>query len=323
VARRVQEPFFPGEETILVTNDLRVRTAAALLGLAAVGTSAAGWVDAAPVSLRVVIVLWGGIVAPAFLCVPLARRWIGGPRAAVVSGALFFVLSLHAVVSRHFRLAGAAFAVYATSLTWMLVLAPRIGRAVVVVSRTGRLRRGARGRATACSCSRSRRWWQSRRRRYPFTVWEDAFDHIGFVRRVVTFDSMRPDHVLAWPADATASLAPDHAKALCTPRSPGSGTWPAPTRSLVAAGVLPGFVLAFTAFSQALLRARPLLLLCVALFLLSYAGTAFQLAHAAPYGQNLAAAWYWLLAAVVLSPVRAIAPSRRLVAVAILPSAVR
>jgi hypothetical protein len=306
-----------------VTNNRRVRTAAALLGLAAVGTSAAGWVDAAPVSLRVVIVLLGGIVVPAFLCVPLARRWIGGPRAAVVSGALFFVLSLHAVVSEAFRLGGAAFSVYATSLTWALMLA------YLALGTRGWLSR--RRPATA---------WRPRpgdgvfllvlaalvavaaASRYSFTVWEDAFDHIGYVLRVVTFDSMRPDHVLAWPADAGAALPPDPRKGALHPAIAWiahlANADPAVVWSLLPLVFFPGFVLAFTAFSQALLRARPLLLLCVALFLLSYAGTAFQLAHAAPYGQNLAAAWYWLLAAVVLSPVRAIPPARRLVAVAIL-----
>lgn len=306
-----------------MTNDLRVRTAAALLGLAAVGTSAAGLVDAAPAWLRVAIVLVGGIVAPGFLCVPLARRWIGGPRSAVVSGALFLVLSLHAVWSEAFRLGGAAFSIYATSLTWALLLAylglvarwglfprrpvttwrPRPGDGVFLLALAGLV-------AVAAAS------------RYAFTVWEDAFDHIGFVLRAVTFDSMRPDHILAWPADAAASLPPDPRKGALHPAI----AWivlladadPAVVWSLLPLVFFPGFVLAFTAFSQALLRARPLLLLCVALFLLSYAGTAFQLAHAAPYGQNLAAAWYWLLAAVVLSPARAVLPARRFVAVAVL-----
>jgi hypothetical protein len=306
-----------------VTSDLRVRTAAALVGLAAVGTSAAGWVDATPAPLRVGLVLFGGVVAPAFLCVPIVRRWIGGPRAAVAAGALFFVLSLHAVVSESFRLAGAAFSVYATSVTWMLVLALL---AAVVRSWAFRIRPVASWRPRAGDgvflLALAALVAVAAAARYPFTVWEDAFDHIGFVRRVVTFDSMRPDHLLAWPADATASLAPDPRKGALHPAVAWigqlAGVDPEVVWSLLPLVFFPGFVLAFTAFSQALLRARPLLLLCVALFMLSYAGTAFQLAHAAPYGQNLAAAWYWLLAAVVLSPGRGIRPHRRLVAVAIL-----
>jgi hypothetical protein len=306
-----------------VTNDLRVRTAAALLGLAAVGTSAAGLVDAAPAPLRVAFVLLGGMVVPAFLCVPLARRWIGGSRAAVVAGAVFFVLSLHAMVSEVFRLTGATFSLYAASVTWALVLTflgliarswaqrsrgaaawrPRPNDAVFLLTLTALV-------AVAASS------------RYPFTVWEDAFDHIGYVRRVVTFDSMRPDHLLAWPVDATTSLPPDPRKGALHPAVAWVGHLanadPEVVWSLLSLVFFPGFVLAFTAFSQALLRARPLLLLCVALFLLSYAGTAFQLAHAAPYGQNLAAAWYWLLAAIVLSPARGVRLGKRLVAAAIL-----
>jgi hypothetical protein len=304
-----------------VTHDRRVRTAAAVLGLAAVGTSAAGWVAAAPAPWRAALVLAGGIVVPTILCVPLARRWIGGSRAAVVAGALFFVLSLHAIVSEIFRLAHATFSIYATSLTWILVLAflaliahawarrppaawrPRPGDAVFVIVLTALVAIAALSR-------------------HPFTVWEDAFDHIGYVRRVVTFDSMRPDHLLAWPTDATASLPPDPRKGSLHPTvawvAQLSGADPEFVWSLLPLVFFPGFVLAFTAFSQALLRARPLLLLCMALFLLSYAGTAFQLAHAAPYGQNLAAAWYWLLAAIVLSPARGVRPALRLVAIAIL-----
>lgn len=306
-----------------MTQKVGVRFVAALFGLAAVGMSGAGFLGAAPEPARVAIALFGVVVTPALLLVPLARRWIGGPRAAIVSVALFLVLSLHAVVSEVFRQAGASFLAYASAITWALI----VGFLAILVRSWTRRREPSLPRPWRASDVRflvglgalvAIAAWS----RHGFGVGEDAFDHIGFVRRVIAFDSMRPDHVLAWPVDAGGSLPLDPRKGALHPTvawiAALAAADPAAVWSMLPLVLFPAFVLAFTAFSQALLRSRRLLVVCVALFLLSYAGTAFQLAHAAAYGQNLAAAWYWILAAIALSPTRD-APSRtRLAAVAIL-----
>jgi hypothetical protein len=154
-----------------------------------------------------------------------------------------------------------------------------------------------------------------------YTVEEDAFDHIGYVRRIIDTNSMRPDGVLALPADAAESLPPDPRKGALHPTvawiASLSSANPATVWPMLPLVLYPAFVLALVSFSRVLLPSRRLLIACVALFMLSYGGTAFQFAHAAAYGQNLAAAWYWMIAAAVLS---ATGPhiGRRAVVIAIL-----
>ncbi len=289
-----------------MTANARVRVAAALGGLAALGTVAGGFLGARSAETRVLFVLFGGWVVPAILFVPLVRRFVDGIGAYAV--AFFFALSIHAIVSEAFRLAGASFTTYSNALTWLLLVAFGATMFLSWLRQHGVLRIGPPERLGARTL-----WvlaalgglvaiaaWS----RGAFTVAEDAFDHIGFVRRVIDYNSMRPDGVLAWPVDATQSLAPDPRKGALHP----TVAWvanlaaadPAAVWSLLPLVLYPAFVLAFIAFTRALLSTRGLVVGCVGLFLLSYGGTAFQLAHAAAYGQNLAAAWYWVLAAVTL-----------------------
>lgn len=289
-----------------MTVNARVRAAPALVGLAALGTVAGGFLGAAPAGARVLCVLVGGWVVPAIFFVPLARRFVDGVGAYAV--AFFFALSIHAIVSEAFRWAGASFSTYANALTWLLLVAFGATMFLSWLRQHGVVRIGPPERP------RARTLWVLAAlgalfaiavwSRGAFTVAEDAYDHIGFVRRVIDYNSMRPDGVLAWPVDATQSLAPDPRKGALHPTIAWvanlASADPALVWSMLPLILYPAFVLAFVAFTRALLPTRRLVAGCVGLFLLSYGGSAFQLAHAAAYGQNLAAAWYWVLAAVAL-----------------------
>ncbi|HEU4365944.1 MAG TPA: hypothetical protein VFT13_10835, partial [Candidatus Krumholzibacteria bacterium] len=131
-----------------------------------------------------------------------------------------------------------------------------------------------------------------------------------FVRRVLTLDAMRPDGVLAMPVDAAQALAPDPRKGafhdVVALVAHLSGADPTASWPLLRVVMYPLAVLAFTAFASVFVGGAALAA-CLALFLLSYGGTAFRLVDASAYGQNLAAMWYWAVAAIVL---RRDAPTR-------------
>lgn len=295
-----------------MSSDPRPRGVAALLGVAAIGLTAAGWLDSLPAAMRVSLPLLGAWVVPAYLLVPTARRCGAASTSAAASLSFFVVLSLHAIFSEVLRALGASFATYDAALTWILLLGLLL---VLAMSwRKGGYR--ADGRTLRMSVMR-RRWmlaailglaviaaWS----RGGFIVEEDAFDHIGYLRRIVEFNAMRPEHTLAMPADAVQAMPPDPRKGALHPTI----AWAATTAGVsadVVWSVLPLFlypalVLAFVAFTRTLLARTALVILAVALFMLSYGGTALQFAHAAAYGQNLAAGWYWVLVAVVLGDAR-------------------
>lgn len=294
-----------------MTHAARLRNAGALVGLAAVGTSAAGLLGALPETLRVAWILLGAWIVPAFLLRTTVRRCTGATGSAAFAIAFFFTLSLHATFSEIIRLAGASFSVYANALTWTLLLA---FAARLVLPR--------RRREVSAQHSASAKWHAilvcsavgglvaiAALARGAFTVDEDAFDHIGYVSRMLDFNSIRPDNVLALPVDADGPMRPDPRKGALHPvvawTASLAGATPAAVFSFLPLVLYPAFVLAFAAFSKALLPTRRLWFTCVALFMVSYAGTAFQFAQAAAYGQNLAAAWYWVLAAVVFAGLRA------------------
>lgn len=285
-----------------MTGDTRVRGGAALVGLSALGATAAGFAGGLPEEARVVLVLLAGWVVPAFLCASLVRRFVSGP--ALAAAAFFVALSLHALVSEAFRLVGASFSTYAGALTWGLL--------------------ALFGALAVIAWARRRDPWHPWRRpralllvsmgalvaiaafsRGDFTVEEDAFDHIGYLRRVIDFDAMRPQGALAMPLDAEAALPPDPRKgalhATVAWIASLAGANPAVVWSLLPLLLYPVLVLSFAAFSRALLARRTTIVTCVALFMVSYGGTALQTAHAAASGQSLAAAWCWMLSALVLT----------------------
>ena len=290
----------------------RPRGTAALVGVASIGATAAGWLDGAAPAFRAGLVLLGAAVVPAYLLMPAARRFAGASAASAAAISFFLVLSLHAVASELMRSVGASFATYDIVLTWALLLT---FLAVWVTSwRTGGYRDDwravhaallrHRGLVLAIVALAGLAVWS----RGTFTVEEDAFDHIGYVRRMVDFNAMRPEHTLAMPADASETMAPDPRKGALHPLiawvSSTAGVGPDDAWSVLPVFMYPALVFAFIAFTRALCARASLVVVAGALFMLSYGGTAVQFAQAAAYGQNLAAGWYWVLVTVVLGDVR-------------------
>ncbi len=292
--------------------DPRPRGAAALVGVAAIGLTSAGWLDASPPALRAGLLLLGAWVVPAYLLVPFARRCGAASTAASASLSFFLVLSLHAIVSELLRAAGASFTTYDAVLTWMLLLS--LLAVLAASSRRGQYRE--EWRALRATVSRHRGWWIAivalcviaAWSRGGFTVEEDAFDHIGFVRRIVDFNAMRPEHTLALPADAEQALPPDPRKGALHPMiawiTTTAGVPPDVAWSVLPLALYPALVFAFIAFTRTLAARTSLVVLAALLFMISYGGTALQFAHTSAYGQNLAAGWYWVLTAVTLGDAR-------------------
>jgi hypothetical protein len=130
---------------------------------------------------------------------------------------------------------------------------------------------------------------------------EDALDHIGHVRRAVTFDTLRPDGILALPEDASAPLPRDPRKGslhgLLAVITELSGSDATTTWVWLPTIIFPVAVLAFASFASNFVGGGAMFAACMALFALSYGGTGLQFAPTAAYGQNLAATWYWVIAA--------------------------
>lgn len=280
----------------------RVRAVAALVGIFAIGTPAAGFLDSLPESVRVVCVLAGAWLIPALLFSSITRRVLGATGVTLAALSFFGVLSLHAIVSEVLRWMGASFATYAIVLTWMLVVA--LLAAFLVAWRERHV-------ATPVPARPLRVWlmvaglvaialWSHT----GFRIGEDAYDHIGYLRRIADMNAMRPDHVLAWPIDAGDTLPPDPRKGALHPCiawiAHTAAADPGTVWSLLSLVLYPALVMTFAAFSRALRVTRGVYGLGIALFMVSFGGTAFQLAHSAAAGQNLAAAWGWVLCALVL-----------------------
>jgi hypothetical protein len=281
------------------------RAGAAVAGLLLVGALAAGFLDASPAWVRIVAALAGLIVAPALLLAPRVSRlaeWAlpGG----VMPVSVIAALSLHAFAAAGFALSGAPFSLYATIVIWGLLAAFCACAVAGMRSRAGSPLRAGGYRARRAIGALVLLAGVAALVAPRYTGLEDAFDHMGYVRRVISLDDMRPDGVLALPGDAARPLPADPRKgafhdvvALVSDLAVAD---PVQVWSLLRLLMYPLGVLAFTGFA-ALFARGPAMLLCMALFLVSYAGTTFRFADASAYGQGLAATWYWTLAVLALS----------------------
>jgi hypothetical protein len=279
-------------------------TLAAAVGLAATGLAAAGLLGSIPDGARVLVVCVGVILAPAAVSAAIVSRRMTLPAVALAYPlAVLGVLSVHAVAAEAAARAGLRLSSYTNGTTWVLLggyLAVMVAslrarssearvslrrwlRAAVVVAALG---------AIACAA------------RPALAPSEDSLDHIGYVRRALTGDSLRPDGILAWPETARAALPPDPRKgslhALLAAITALAGVDPAVTWVWFPAVMFPVAALAFVAFAASFVTGAGSLAACVALFALSYGGTALQFAPTTAYGQNLAVAWYWVIAALSL-----------------------
>ena len=280
--------------------------AAAGIGFAATGLAAAGWLGALPEAARVITVCVGVILAPAAVMLAIASARVSVPSFLLAYPlSILGVLSVHAIASEVAWRAGLRLSGYTDVTVWALLVAYL---AVIVVSLRRRPERaGVRWRAVAGVLVVVALAGIAVLARPTLAPNEDALDHIGYLRRAVDYDSMRPDGVLAWPADAPTALPPDPRKgslhALLASISVLAGSDPTTTWVWFPAVMFPTAVLAFTAFAATFVGGGGMLAACIALFALSYGGTAWQFAPTSAYGQNLAATWYWVMAALAVRTV--------------------
>lgn len=267
------------------------------------GLLAAGFLSGQPVPLRIALAIFGVFIAPALLLLPVARRLLSaewGTVTAVLPLAAVGVLSIECVIAQVFITAHTRFSTFSSVLTWGLLTA--YAAAVIVAwrrrRRNGRLRKGW--------------WWPGGRTVLAvgllagtavavaphYTGREDAYDHIGYVQRTLVLDEMRPDGLLAWPLDASLSMAQDPRKGAFHPMvavvADLAGTDAAPAWSALRVFIFPLAVLAFAGFASAFVGRGVLLALTLAAFFFSYTGTGIQFVNAAAYGQNMATTWYWV-----------------------------
>jgi len=284
---------------------MRVSTAVACTGFASLGLVSAGLLDGLPPVLRVLAVLLALVLVPAHhllrLTVPAANGAPGGAGALAVVG----VLALHALLAQAFAWLGLSLGTYAGFLVWAS-LAGLLAWMLLAWRKPSTAAGRIQPRAGVVM-------WALLvliavfARPEPGPA-QDAFDHIGYLRRAIVSDQMRPGDMLALPIDATANLPPDPRKgalhdlfaAVATvARAEPDVVWGA-----LPIVLFPVAVGAFGAFAAFFVGVGAAWYLTVALFLLSFAGTVFQFAPSVAYGQHLAVTLYWALACLALATAR-------------------
>ncbi len=277
--------------------------AAAGIGFAATGLAAAGWLGAAPEAARVITVFIGVIVAPAAVALAIVSARVTTPSFLLAYPlSIVGALSVHAIASEAAWRAGCRLSSYTDATVWALLAAYLA--VIVTVLRRHRARVIGGRRVMAGALVVMALAAIAVLARPTLAPNEDALDHIGYLRRAVDFDSMRPDGVLAWPEDAPAALPGDPRKgslhSLLASITVLAGSDPATTWVWFPVVMFPAAVLAFAAFAATFVGGGGMLAACIVLFALSYGGTVWQLAPTSAYGQNLAATWYWVMAALAV-----------------------
>jgi hypothetical protein len=303
VAGRIPQPLFSGEEAIRVT---RVRGFVALSGLLGLGAMAAGLVEQVPASLRAIAALALLLVLPAWLLAPHRPfRGESGRPALQLSLAFLSWLCILSVWTTGFIVAGAPFHAYAAASVWMLLL-------VFGAAAAWSLRGNAHGTMERIP----RAWWILAAAcalfaaAIPFrmSVGEDGLDHVGYVRRILTDDTLRPAGVLALPPEGDVRPATDPRKGalhgvfalVCWI----SGADPVVVWRWIPALMFPVAALAAIAFNGAFLATRAARATAAALVLLSFDGNPFRFAGASAHGETMAAMWCWVLTAAAMSASR-------------------
>lgn len=276
---------------------MRSRRSLSLLGLILLGllhTSAApalpGWLRFA---LSFVILVW----YPGWLL--LSR--LGGPRerppAFSAPFALLTGVSAHAILCALLAVVGAGYTFYAR----VAITVVAIGLVADAV-RPGRLPhwRSARGATLTFVLLAVVAWAQAGGIGFN----EDAYDHIGYVGRILQDGKLFPAGVLAPPAGGGSVDVPDPRKGTLHPLI-ALVCQSADVTPLQAWRWLPmvTFPLAFMAFLQfcgAFVRGRAALAWCGAMFLATWSGVGLLFADETVYGQNLAVQWLWLLVPLAL-----------------------
>jgi hypothetical protein len=135
----------------------------------------------------------------------------------------------------------------------------------------------------------------------------DAYDHIGYARRIVADNSLAPPDVLA-PAVGAATPKHDPRKGALHPIlalwSRFSGLDPVVLWTYLPVVLAPVSLLAFVLFSVVILPGTGYVLAAAVLFLLFQGGIGREFFSTAAYGQNVSLVFLWTLAALSIAYLR-------------------
>jgi hypothetical protein len=281
-----------------------------LLGLLLLGLLASGFLDALPAAIRFLlafsIVSWipGAILTGRFLHPT--------PRGSVEKAVLWLCLGLSSVslLTWPAKIAGLSFGAYSIAVQWGLVVC--FAAALVADFRLraagGRRRRSARSPAESSGATLPRglaavaavlalvMLLQPPR----FEFQQDSFDHIGYIRHIVSENTLSPAGVLAQPKDAgEAPVKEDSRKGTFQPvvalAARMSAVDPIDAWATMPAVFMPLAFLSFAWFCSVFLPRRRLVWACAALFLLFQGGTGVLEELEFANGQGVWLVFYWIL----------------------------
>jgi len=281
-------------------SDLRARALPAV-ALALLATAGAGALGGLPGGLRFLVTLGVIVWIPgAVLCARLAPRPLSAARILPLS---FFLgasaVSLVTWAGARLGLALGALAVLLQALAaaaCLLALA-RPGRRVEHSGGSWRGWRGTLALAAALAVVAAVQ---------PFAPGpeEDAFDHIGYVRRIVHTGNLEPGDVTATAlGEAPAPLDPRkgtmHATMAVAARV--AAVDPAVVWAWLPVLVYPLAFLAFVGFCAPFVRGAGGQTLAAALFFVTFGGLGYRFPESVAYGQNLAVSWLWVVVPLALA----------------------
>jgi hypothetical protein len=267
---------------------------------------AAGFTGPLPDSLRALAALFVVLVLPAILL----ERHVIRARAAIASAplrALFAFLSwlcILALWSAAFTVTRAPFHVFALATMWLMLALYALAAALPLIGRlpVPPARPWPRTLLLAVLVSALFAALVPPR----LGIGDDSLDHIGYVRRVASMDSMRPAGVLAMPRDAGAdALRSDPRKGALHPVTAFLCALSDDTADVVwrwlAVILFPTAAIAIVVFNDAFLFSRVAAWCAAFLVLLSFHGTPFRFAASSAGGESLAALWCWTMTALALA----------------------
>jgi len=288
----------------------RVLPAAALMLLAAAG---AGGLSALPGGVRFLVTLATLVWLPgAVLC----RRIAPAPRSAARDLTLSFFLGASALSLLAWTCTRLGVSLGALALLMQLVAALAGVSALIRPDVSG----GRSGREWLAVLALCAGLVAVSAAQSPVPgIEEDAYDHIGHIRRIVATGALQPGDVTATPPGQPPA-PPDPRKgtlhALLAVSARVAAVDPFDAWTALPALLYPLATLAFLGFCAPFVRGRGGVAAAAALFLLTYGGLGFRLPQSVAYGQNVAVAWLWAVVPLALAPEGA---SRRgLVALAVL-----
>ena len=275
-------------------------------GLIGFGALAAGFTGPLPDSLRVIAALLLVFVLPAVLL----DRHVPGRRAANESPSLralysfLLWLCMLALWSAAFTILHAPFHVFALATMWLMLalygiaaVAPLTGKVSAPPARAFSLPL----LIVILVCAGFAALTPPR-----LSIGDDSLDHIGYLRRIASMDSMSPAGVLAMPRDAGAgAVHSDPRKGALHPVTAFvcalSGATAVMAWRWLAVLMFPVAAIAIVRFNDAFLYSRVASWCAAILVLLSFHGTPFRFAASSAHGEGLAALWCWALTALALA----------------------